>query len=161
MSDRGIVERALGSLGKGFDITSDFRLKYCKGEERLVLLNEKETRELNVPGFGGVKGVSDDIKCDKGDRIRYQSDILDFNHMSEFFNQKCSVQGKIPSGLFNSMFGFESGSWAIDAAKTKCLGVVGYYISLFVARIDRYPLLLSDEVRNAVPSTWDPSALAR
>ncbi|KAE9454849.1 hypothetical protein C3L33_13249, partial [Rhododendron williamsianum] len=81
MSDRGIVERALGSLGKGFDITSDFRLKYCKGEERLVLLNEKETRELNVPGFGGVKGVSVDIKCDKGDRIRYQSDILDFNHV--------------------------------------------------------------------------------
>ncbi|XP_058213014.1 MACPF domain-containing protein At1g14780 isoform X2 [Rhododendron vialii] len=162
MSDRaGIVERALGSLGKGFDMTSDFRLKYCKGEERLVLLNEKETRELNVPGFGGVKGVSVDIKCDKGDRIRYQSDILDFNHMSEFFNQKCSVSGKIPSGFFNSMFGFESGSWAVDAAKTKYLGVVGYYIVLFSAHIDRYPLLLSDEVRNAVPSTWDPSALAR
>lgn len=81
--------------------------------------------------------------------------------MSEFFNRKCSVPGKIPSGLFNSMFGFESGSWAVDAAKTKYLGVVGYYIVLLAARIDRYPLLLSDEVRNAVPSTWDPSALAR
>ncbi|KAK3023457.1 hypothetical protein RJ639_042669 [Escallonia herrerae] len=160
MSD-GVVKRAISSLGKGFDITSDFRLKYCKGHDRLVLLNETETRELVVPGFGSFDGVSTDIKCDKGHRIRYQSDILDFNQMSEFFNQKCSVPGKIPSGLFNAMFGFESGSWATDAANTKYLGLDGYIIVLFDVRIDRYPLVLSDEVRNAVPSTWDPSALAR
>ncbi|KAK2978459.1 hypothetical protein RJ640_023717 [Escallonia rubra] len=157
----GVVKRAISSLGKGFDITSDFRLKYCKGHDRLVLLNETETRELVVPGFGSFDGVSTDIKCDKGDRTRYQSDILDFNQMSEFVNQKCSVPGKIPSGLFNAMFGFESGSWATDAANTKYLGLDGYFIVSFDVRIDRYPLVLSDEVRNAVPSAWDPSALAR
>ncbi|XP_059655321.1 MACPF domain-containing protein At1g14780 isoform X2 [Cornus florida] len=157
----GIVERALSSLGRGFDLTSDFRLKYCKGKERLVILNEAETRELRVPGFGSSKNISIDIKCDKGDRTRYQSDILDFNKMSEFFNQKCSIPGKIPSGMFNSMFGFESGSWAIDAGNTKCLALDGFFMILFSLHIDRYPLLLSDEVRNAVPSTWDPSALAR
>ncbi|KAK2996717.1 hypothetical protein RJ639_024787, partial [Escallonia herrerae] len=157
----GVVKRAISSLGKGFDITSDFQLKYCKGHDRLVLLNETETRELMVPGFGSFDGVSTDIKCDKGDRTRYQSDILHFNQMSEFFNRKCSVPGKIPSGLFNAMFGFESGSWATDAANTKYLGLHGYFIVLFDVRIDRYPLVLSDEVRNAVPSTWDPSALAR
>lgn len=81
--------------------------------------------------------------------------------MSEFFNRKCSVPGKIPTGLFNSLFGFESGSWAADATKTKYLGLDGYFIVLFTAHIDRYPLVLSDEVRNAVPSTWDPPALAR
>ncbi|KAK6122428.1 hypothetical protein DH2020_043819 [Rehmannia glutinosa] len=160
MSD-GIVQKALSSLGKGFDLSSDFRLKYCKGENRLILLNETDTRKLSVPGFGSFENVSVDIKCDKGERTRYQSHVLDFNQMSEFFNQKCSVPGKIPTGLFNSMFGFQSGSWAVDAANTKYLGLDGYFIILFNVHIDRYPLILADEVRNAVPSTWDPSALAR
>lgn len=91
-SGDGIVERAVNSLGKGFDITSDFRLKFCKGKERLVWINETETGELLVPGFGGFKNVSTDIKCDKGDRTRYQSDILDFSqvinqtvHLHDFF----------------------------------------------------------------------------
>lgn len=79
MSDT-IVEKALNSLGKGFDLTSDFRLKFCKGNDRLVLLNEAETKELQVPGFGTFKHrVSVDVKCEKGERTRYQSDILDFN----------------------------------------------------------------------------------
>ncbi|KAA8532474.1 hypothetical protein F0562_032507 [Nyssa sinensis] len=157
----GIMERAINSLGKGFDLTSDFRLKYSKGKERLVLLNETETRKLTVPGFGAFENISVDIKCDKGDRTRYQTDILDFNQMSEFFNQKCSLPGKIPSGLFNAMFGFQSGSWATDAANTKYLGLDGYFIVLFNFHIDRYPLVLSDEVRNSVPSVWDPSGLSR
>ncbi|KAB5544884.1 hypothetical protein DKX38_012996 [Salix brachista] len=157
----GIMERAQKSLGRGFDLTSDFRLKFCKGEERLVFLNETERKELKVPGFGVIKDVSVDIKCDKGDVVRYQSDILEFHQMSEFFNQKASVPGKIPSGLFNSMFRFESCTWAADAANTKCLGLDGYFISLFSFHIDRYPLVLCDEVQNAVPSSWDPCALAR
>lgn len=78
----GIVEKALESLGKGFDLTSDFRLKFCKGEERLILLNETEKRKLTVPGFGSIQDVSVDIKCDKGDRTRYQSDILTFTQVS-------------------------------------------------------------------------------
>ncbi|XVF03022.1 hypothetical protein REPUB_Repub04eG0224600 [Reevesia pubescens] len=156
-----IVEKALSSLGKGFDLTSDFRLKYCKGKERLILLNETEKREISIPGFGAIKDVPVDIKCDKGDHTRYQSDILDFNQMAEFFNQKCSLPGKIPSGQFNSMFGFQSGSWAKDAANTKYLGLDGYFITLFNLHIHRYPLLLSAEVLNAVPSAWDPCALAR
>ncbi|XP_048135432.1 MACPF domain-containing protein At1g14780 [Rhodamnia argentea] len=157
----GIVERALSSLGRGFDLTSDFRLKFCKGEERLVQLNETEKRTLVIPGFGPVHNVPADIRCDKGDRSRYQSDILEFSKMSEFFNQKSAVPGKIPSGMFNSMFGFHSNCWANDAAEIKYLGLDGYFIVLFNLHIDRYPLVLSDEVCDAVPSTWDPSALAR
>lgn len=156
-----IVRRALNSLGKGFDLTSDFRLKFCKGKDSLVNLNQDQTKELHVPGFGQFGDVSTDIKCGRGDRTRYQSDILDFSHMSEFINQKCSVPGKIPSGLFNSMFGFESESWGRDASNTKYLGLDGYYILLFDLHINRYPLQLRDEVKNAVPSTWDTSALAR
>lgn len=81
--------------------------------------------------------------------------------MSEFFNQKSAVPGKIPSGMFNSMFGFQSNCWANDAAQIKYLGLDGYFIVLFNLHIDRYPLVLADEVCKAVPSTWDPSALAR
>ncbi|XP_023755916.1 MACPF domain-containing protein At1g14780 [Lactuca sativa] len=160
MSEK-LVKKAISSLGKGFDLTSDFRLKYCKGKDPLVFLNENESNELLVPGFGSFKGVSPDIKCDKGDRVRYQSDILDFNQMSEVFNKRCSGPGKIPNGFFNAMFAFQSGSWASDAANTKYLGLDGYFIMLFNVHLDRYPLVLSDEVRNAVPSTWDPPALAR
>ena len=80
----GIVEKALESLGKGFDLTSDFRLKFCKGQKRLILLNETEKRELNIPGFGFIKDVPVDIKCDKGDRTRLQSDILTFTQVSHF-----------------------------------------------------------------------------
>ncbi|KAE9597528.1 putative membrane attack complex component/perforin (MACPF) domain-containing protein [Lupinus albus] len=159
--DEGIVEKALKSLGKGFDLASDFRLKFCKGEERLVVLNETERREIMVPGFGPVKDVSIDIKCDKGDRTRYQSDILTFTQMSELFNQKSSIPGKIPSGCFNAVFGFDEGSWASDAANTKYLGLDGYFITLFNLHIHRYPLLLSKQVLQAVPSSWDPPALAR
>lgn len=81
--------------------------------------------------------------------------------MSQYFNQKASVPGKIPSGLFNAMFGFESGSWAADAANVKHLALDGYFIIFFNVHIDRYPLVLADQVRHSVPSTWDPPALAR
>ncbi|XAR72181.1 hypothetical protein NMG60_11018733 [Bertholletia excelsa] len=161
MSADNIAEMAINSLGKGFDITSDFRLKYCKGKDRLVLLNHNQTRELHVPGFGPFESVSIDIKCDKGELTRYQSDVLDFNQMSQLMNQKSSLPGKIPSGLFNSMFGFQSGSWAVDAANTKCMGLDGCFILLFSVHLERYRFTLSDEVRNAVPSSWDPCALAR
>lgn len=77
----GIVEEALSSLGRGFDLTMDFRLRYRKGKERLILLDKTDKREIAVPGFGSIKDVPIDIKCDKGDRTRYQSDILDFNQV--------------------------------------------------------------------------------
>ncbi|XXG58988.1 hypothetical protein AAC387_Pa04g1158 [Persea americana] len=156
-----IVERALDCLGRGFDITSDFRMKYCKGKQRLVSLNEADTRDLLVPGFGLFPAVSVDIKCGKGERVRYQSDVLQFHQMSTLFNQKSSVPGKIPSGLFNAMFGFGSGSWAKDATDTKCLALDGYFISLFNVRIDRHSLSLCNQIRKDVPTTWQPHAIAR
>ncbi|KAI4302115.1 hypothetical protein MLD38_037901 [Melastoma candidum] len=156
-----VVKSAVRSLGKGFDLTYDFRLKYCKGDDRLILLDESHKRTLLLPGLGTTHNVPLDISCDKGDCIRYQSDILQFSKMSEFFNQKSSVSGKIPSGLFNAMFGFESSSWGRDAADNKFLGIDGYFIVLCNLRIDRRPLVLSDRVIEAVPTSWDPPALAR
>nr|CAD1826756.1 unnamed protein product [Ananas comosus var. bracteatus] len=157
MSGSASVENALRCLGRGFDVSCDFRLKYCKGK---VAAASDEKAELIVPGFGAFRDVPVDVKCDKGDRIRFRSDVLEFNKMSELFNQRSSLSGKIPSGLFNSMFLFDGSSWAQDAAKTKCLALDGYFISLFNLRLDSQPLALSSHIVDAVPSTWDPAAIA-
>lgn len=90
--------RALEALGKGFDLSSDFRLKFAKGLEgpgggRLVVLDEINTRDVLIPGSGGglvVQGVSEDIRCDKGDRIRFKSDVLEFNQV-RFFGRFDSI----------------------------------------------------------------------
>lgn len=82
--------------------------------------------------------------------------------MSEVFNQRCSVEGKIPSGLFNACFDLDSGSWAQDASSTKCLAMDGYFISLLELRLERRrPLALAQHVLHDVPAAWDPSAIAR
>ncbi|CAH8382384.1 unnamed protein product [Eruca vesicaria subsp. sativa] len=161
-----VVETVVKSLGKGFDITTDFRLKYCKdgdgGDDRLVVLDETQNRELHVPGFGAFLNVSADINCDKGERTRFRSDILDFNKMSEYFNKRSLVTGKIPSGNFNATFGFQNGSWATDAANVKSLGLDASIVTLFNLHIHNpNRLRLTDRVRNAVPSSWDPQLLAR
>ncbi|CAE5957508.1 unnamed protein product [Arabidopsis arenosa] len=163
-----VIETAVKSLGKGFDLTADFRLKYCKdgdgaaGDDRLVVLDQTQNRELHIPGFGVFQNVSADINCDKGERTRFRSDILDFNKMSEYFNQRSSVTGKIPSGNFNATFGFQSGSWATDASNVKSLGLDASVVTLFNLHIHNpNRLRLTDRVRNAVPSSWDPQLLAR
>ncbi|RWV88724.1 hypothetical protein GW17_00049163 [Ensete ventricosum] len=157
----GAVETALRCLGRGFDVACDFRPEYCRGKQRLLVINEEEKREIAVPGFGALKDVSVDIKCDKGDRIRYQSDVLEFNQMSELFNHRSSMAGKIPSGLFNYMFDLDGRAWAQEASNTKCLAIDGYFITLLELRIEHHPLALADHVVRDVPSTWDPCAIAR
>lgn len=80
--------------------------------------------------------------------------------MSEHFNQEISLTGKVPSGLFNAMFEF-SGSWQKDAANTKTLAFDGVFITLYTVALEKTQMVLSDHVKKAVPSTWDPAALAR
>lgn len=80
--------------------------------------------------------------------------------MSEQFNQEISLTGKIPSGLFNSMFEF-SGCWQKDAANTKTLAFDGMLITLYTVQLDKSQMVLCDHVKDAVPSAWEPAALAR
>lgn len=80
--------------------------------------------------------------------------------MSEQFNQEISLTGKIPSGLFNAMFEF-SGCWQKDAAKTKTLAFDGVFITLYTVALEKSQMVLREHVKNAVPSSWDPAALAR
>ncbi|KAL6184075.1 hypothetical protein ACLB2K_045479 [Fragaria x ananassa] len=137
------AEIAIASIGRGYDVSIDLRLKYCKGESRLI--------EIDDDG---------DIKCDKGERTRFRSDVLSFQQMSEHFNQEVGLTGKIPSGLFNSMFEF-SGCWQKDAANTKTLAFDGVLITLYSVALDKSHMLLRDHVKKAVPSSWEPATLAR
>jgi hypothetical protein len=80
--------------------------------------------------------------------------------MSEQFNQELSLSGKIPSGFFNTMFEF-TGSWQKDAACTKSLAFDGWYITLYTVALSKAQIVLRDHVKQAVPSIWEPAALAR
>lgn len=80
--------------------------------------------------------------------------------MSEQMNQELSLTGKIPSGLFNTMFEF-SGCWQKDAANTKTLAFDGMFITLYSVALEKSHMVLRDHVKKEVPSTWDPASLAR
>lgn len=154
---------AIGSIGQGYDISIDLRLKYCKGnssKSRLIEIDEDSGREVVLPGGISTLNVSKSIKCDKGERTRFRSDVLPFQQMSEQFNQEISLTGKIPSGLFNAMFEY-SGCWQKDAANTKTLAFDGVFITLYTVALEKSQMILRDHVKNAVPSSWDPAALAR
>ncbi|KAG4209979.1 hypothetical protein ERO13_A02G015800v2 [Gossypium hirsutum] len=160
-TEKPIEVLAMEALGKGYDITGDFRLKYAKGT-RLLVLDETNKRDIVFPGAAAftMKDVSQDIRLDKGDRIRFKSDVLEFNQMSELLNQKSSIQGKVPSGYLNSIFDL-SGNWLHDAADTKNLAFDGYFISLYYLHLTASPLVLNDRVKKSVPPHWDPAALSR
>jgi len=78
------AEIAIGSIGRGYDISVDLRLKYCKGdskESRLIEIDEDEGREIILPGGIFIPKVSKSIKCDKGERTRFKSDALSFQQV--------------------------------------------------------------------------------
>ncbi|XP_041014085.1 MACPF domain-containing protein At4g24290-like isoform X2 [Juglans microcarpa x Juglans regia] len=157
------AEIAIGSIGCGYDISEDLRLKYCKGDSkrsRLIEIDEDGGSEIVLPGGILLPNVSKSIKCDKGERTRFRSDVLSFQQMSEQFNQDINLTGKIPSGHFNAMFEF-SGCWQKDAANTKTLAFDGVFITLYTVALEKSQMVFCDHVMKAVPSSWDPSALAR
>ncbi|KAI3710239.1 hypothetical protein L2E82_40015 [Cichorium intybus] len=156
------AEQAVSVIGYGYDLTSDIRLTGCKpgpSGSSLIELDGTLTKDLVVPGGVVVPNVSPSIKCDKGDRTRFHSDVLSFNHMSEQFNHEISLSGKIPSGFFNSMFGYK-GCWQKDAPATKNLAFDGWFITLYNIELAKSQISLSEKVKQEVPSSWDPTALA-
>lgn len=157
------AEVAIRSIGRGYDISTDLRLKYCKGDSvhsHLIVIDEDQCQDIVLPGGIRVPNVSKSIKCDKGERTRFRSDVLSFQQMSEQFNQDLSLTGKIPCGLFNAMFDF-SGCWQKDAAYTKTLAFDGVFIMLYTVALEKTQMVLRDHVKQAVPASWEPAALAR
>lgn len=163
MEKKPIELEAVEALGLGFDLTSDFRIRFAK-KERLIVLDESHRRDLVIPAGAGVgvsiPGVSGDIRCDKGEQVRFKSDILQFNQMSELLNQRSSIQGKVPSGYFNAIFNF-TGAWLNDAADSKYLAFDGYFVALYYLHLVTSALVLHDKVKKSVPSHWDPASLSR
>ncbi|KAL8204456.1 hypothetical protein R6Q57_010079 [Mikania cordata] len=157
------AEAAIRSIGLGYDLTEDLRLKYCKGkspESRLIVIDDEQVRDIAIPGGILVQNVSKSINCDKGERMRFSSDILSFQQMSEQFNQDVSLSGRIPTGQFNAAFEF-TGSWQKDAVNTKALALNGVFITLYNITLEKSQIALCDHVKNAVPSSWEPAALAK
>ncbi|KAI3680735.1 hypothetical protein L6452_35510 [Arctium lappa] len=156
------AEKAVSVIGYGYDLTCDIRLTGCKpgpSGSTLIELDGNLTKDLVVPGGVVVPNVSSSIKCDKGERTRFHSDVLSFTQMSEQFNQDVSLSGKIPSGHFNSMFGYK-GCWQKDAPTTKNLAFDGWFITLYNIELAKAQITLSKKVKQEVPSSWDPTALA-
>lgn len=149
------------ALGRGFDVTSDIRLLYCKGTpgSRLVHVDEEHTKDLLVCDAVFIPNVSTDIECSREKITTETTPVWSFHEMAKYFNEKSDISGSVPLGGFNSMFNF-TGSWQIDAAATKSLAMTGHIIPLFSVRLTNSNLVLREEIRRAVPYSWDPASLA-
>ncbi|KDP30396.1 hypothetical protein JCGZ_18139 [Jatropha curcas] len=159
-SAKKAAEAAIGAIGMGYDLTEDLRLKYCKkNSSRLILMDDDKVRDMAIPGGFSIPKVPKSIKCDKGERMRFSSDVLSFQQMAEQFNQELSLSGKIPSGHFNAAFKL-TGVWQTDAANSKALAFDGVFITLYNIALEKSQAVLSDHVKEAVPSAWEPAALA-
>ncbi|KAF6143078.1 hypothetical protein GIB67_041146 [Kingdonia uniflora] len=155
------VVNSIQALGRGFDVNFDTRLLYCKGvtSSRIVEIDDDHTKDLLVCDDLVVSNVSRDIKCSQGTSGRERSWANNFYEMVEYFNKKAELAGRIPLGSFNSVFSF-TGSKEMDAAATKSLAIDGYFIPLCTVELAKPPSALQANVKRAIPSSWDPSALA-
>ncbi|KAG9136857.1 hypothetical protein Leryth_024096 [Lithospermum erythrorhizon] len=149
------------SLGRGFDVNYDTRLLYCKGVagSKVVEIDEEHTRDLLLYDDVVVPNVPKDIQNVTEDGGRDGAGVCNYAEMVEYFNKKADLSGNPPLGCFNAAFSY-SGAKNIDAASTKSLCVDGYFIPLAKIQLTKSPLVLQNIVKNAIPATWDPSALA-
>lgn len=74
---------SIQALGRGFDVTSDIRLLYCKGTpgSRLVVLDEDHARDLHVSDSVVVPDVSFDIDCSRGKRSVERVPVCSFHEV--------------------------------------------------------------------------------
>ncbi|KAJ7961096.1 MACPF domain-containing protein [Quillaja saponaria] len=149
------------ALGRGFDVNFDTRLLYCKGVvgSRVVEVDEENTRDLWLYDDLVVLSVSRNIRNSQESVGRRSSGVCSFNEMVDYFNQKANISGSFPIGSFNSAFSF-TGSKHIDAAATKTLSLDGYYTPLAKVQLLKSQLVLQENVKQAVPTCWDPPLLA-
>ncbi|XP_013630356.1 PREDICTED: MACPF domain-containing protein CAD1 [Brassica oleracea var. oleracea] len=155
------LRNAIQALGRGFDVTSDVRLLYCKGApgSRLVHIEEGQNRDLELSDGFFLPNVPVDIECSPGEEGIQRIPVCTFHEMAAAFNEISGVKGNIPLGCFNAMFNY-TGSWQVDAASTKSLAVVGYFNRLYEVKLAKLTLFLRNEIKRAVPSSWDPASLA-
>ncbi|XP_073063058.1 MACPF domain-containing protein CAD1-like [Primulina eburnea] len=149
------------ALGRGFDVNYDTRLLYCKGVagSKIVEIDEKNTRNLYLTENLLVRNVSRDIKNSQEPSGRDGFGVCSYTEMVEYFNKMAALSGYTPLGSFNAAFSF-TGSKHVDAAATKSLCMDGYFIPLAKIQLVKSPMVLNENVKRAVPTSWDPPALA-
>ncbi|KAF5941062.1 hypothetical protein HYC85_022229 [Camellia sinensis] len=137
------------ALGKGFDVNFDTRLLYCKGlgGSRVVEIDEEHCKDLCLYDGLVVPNVSRDIKNSLEPVGRDSSGVCNF-HEEMFLLVS-----------FNAAFSF-TGSKHIDAAATKTLCMDGFFYPLAKVHFIKSPLVLQENVKRAVPTSWDPPSLA-
>ncbi|KAK8982935.1 hypothetical protein V6N11_054920 [Hibiscus sabdariffa] len=135
---------AVHALGRGFDVNFDTRLLYCKGVtgSRIVEIDDEHGRYIYLDNQTVLPNISRDIK-----------------NSSEPFGRHSSG-GSATSMSFNSAFSF-TGSTNIDASMTKTVAMDGFYIPVARFQLTKTPSALQENVKQAVPTSWEPSALAR
>lgn len=88
-----VAEAAIRSIGLGYDLTNDLKLKFCKrnsSDPRLIAIDDDQVRIIDLPNGISIPNVPKSIKCDKGDRMRLCSDVLSFQQV--YFNLRtCSL----------------------------------------------------------------------
>ncbi|GLT41744.1 hypothetical protein SLA2020_157870 [Shorea laevis] len=164
IASAAVMHTAINSvqaLGRGFDVNFDTRLLYCKGiaGSRVIDVDEEHTRDLYLYDNVLVPNVSWDIKSSSESIGRQTSSACSFQEMVDYFNQKANLPGGYPFGSFNSAFSF-TGLKHIDSTVTKTLSMDGYFIPLAKVQLMRSPLVLQENVKRAVPTSWDPPSLA-
>ena len=78
------ADKAVSVIGFGYDICKDIRFSSCNSDpsgSRLIELDPTQVRDLILPGGVILPDVPASIKCDKGERTRFRSDVLSFNQV--------------------------------------------------------------------------------
>ncbi|KAF2578596.1 hypothetical protein F2Q68_00005802 [Brassica cretica] len=91
------LRNAIQALGRGFDVTSDVRLLYCKGApgSRLVHIEEGQNRDLELSDGFFLPNVPVDIECSPGEEGIQRIPVCTFHE--NWFTFEVLVNGK-PDG---------------------------------------------------------------
>ncbi|KAI9114467.1 hypothetical protein K1719_014695 [Acacia pycnantha] len=154
------AQQAIDTIGKGFDITHDISFNNCKNGPSLIIINEEQCRNLEIPGGVSIPNVPNSIKCVRGESVKIHSEVLSLHQMLEHFNQEMCLGGRTASGNFCASFGIPDRSIKVfDSIKS--LAFDGWFIKRYTIELEKHQGELDDHVKEAVPSSWDPEALAR
>ncbi|XP_028786229.1 MACPF domain-containing protein At4g24290 [Neltuma alba] len=154
------AQKAIGSIGLGFDITHDISFNNCKGGPSLIVIIEEQSRNLEIPGGVSIPNVPISIKCVRGESLKIHSDVLSLQQMLEHFNEEMCLGGRTASGNFCASFGI-SDRCIKELDSIKSLAYDGWFIKRYTIELEKHQGELKDHVKEAVPSSWDPEALAR
>ena len=88
VSAQKAAEIAIASIGCGYDLASDLRLKHCNGDEKdspLIEFDDVGCYDVALLGGISIPNVSKLIKCNQGEGMRNKSDVISFEQLLYLF----------------------------------------------------------------------------